>query len=348
MGEENLKPDGKKTPVGLQPSKRNGEVVCGLGRPDRRGKWEQRGRWLLDGRDVGGKLIHKIEAQHRCAWPFSVWFCGMPIASTPRKCDSDRVWLTGNRDVRRYYVHSHSSQRSATDASMTMATGTKSLTNADSCVRSPRPLREARTWRRTARFSPLDFGLEGRRLGRPPSPCGSVITPPVGGAWARQKSFAPQAAARPMRRTSSRTLFHSFSFRAVDQGRFPQLDDRDSFMAAVGSHHRQQSSQAAHTHAPSKSAAVATAAASMGISPMAPSNEAALIDFVGAEPTPDFAAQVAEEYGRLLDLAWGRNIASGCRFGRWKATKTTRSPTSSAAHGPHGGPKARGDSNPLE
>ena len=40
----------------------------------------------------------------------------------------------------------------------------------------------------------------------------------------------------------------------------------------------------------------------MGIYPIAPSDEVALVQLVGDEPTPDFAAQVAEEYGRLLEL----------------------------------------------
>ena len=40
----------------------------------------------------------------------------------------------------------------------------------------------------------------------------------------------------------------------------------------------------------------------MGIYPLGPDDEAAIMQFVGIEPTPDFATQVADECRRLLDL----------------------------------------------
>jgi hypothetical protein len=40
----------------------------------------------------------------------------------------------------------------------------------------------------------------------------------------------------------------------------------------------------------------------LGIYPIGPDDEAALVQVVGEEPTPDFAVQVADEYARLLDL----------------------------------------------
>jgi RNA polymerase sigma factor (sigma-70 family) len=94
--------------------------------------------------------------------------------------------------------------------------------------------------------------------------------------------------------------FHSF-FRAVGQGRFPQLDDRDSlWRLLVVITANKALKQLAHNHRQKRGGG--TIIGSMGISPFGADDEAALVEVVGAEPTPDFAAQVAEEYRRLLDL----------------------------------------------
>ena len=94
--------------------------------------------------------------------------------------------------------------------------------------------------------------------------------------------------------------FHSF-FRAVDQGRFPQLDDRDSlWRLLVVITANKALKQLAYSHRQKRGGG--TVASSMGMYPLGSDDEAALVQFVGSEPTPDFAAQVAEEYRRLLDL----------------------------------------------
>lgn len=93
--------------------------------------------------------------------------------------------------------------------------------------------------------------------------------------------------------------FHSF-FKAVDQGRFPQLDDRDSLWRLLVVITANKSlKQLAHAHRQKRGGGTTTS--SMGIYPLQAGDESALVELVGDEPTPDFAAQVAEECGRLLD-----------------------------------------------
>src|SRR3954452_1604710 len=85
--------------------------------------------------------------------------------------------------------------------------------------------------------------------------------------------------------------FRSF-FRAVGQGRFPQLDDRDSlWRLLVVITANKALKQLTYDHRQKRH--VGTVAAPMGIYPIRPDDEAALAQFVGAEPTPDFAVQVA-------------------------------------------------------
>jgi RNA polymerase sigma factor (sigma-70 family) len=94
--------------------------------------------------------------------------------------------------------------------------------------------------------------------------------------------------------------FHSF-FRALGQGRFPQLDDRDSlWRLLVVITANKALKQLTHAHRLKRGGGTVTG--SMGIYPFGGEDEAALVQVVGTEPTPDFAAQVAEEYRRLLDL----------------------------------------------
>jgi RNA polymerase sigma factor (sigma-70 family) len=127
--------------------------------------------------------------------------------------------------------------------------------------------------------------------------------------WERYYRQLVALARKKLRSTSNRAsdeedvvqnAFHSF-FRAVDQGRFPQLDDRDSlWRLLVVITANKALKQLAYAHRQKRGGG--TAAGSMGMYPLGPSDEAALAEFVGAEPTPDFAAQLTEEYGRLLDL----------------------------------------------
>jgi len=94
--------------------------------------------------------------------------------------------------------------------------------------------------------------------------------------------------------------FHSF-FRAAGQGRFPQLDDRDSLWRLLVVITANKALKQV-TYASRQKRGGGTITGSMGISPIGSDDEAALMQFVGDEPTPDFAAQVAEEYRRLLEL----------------------------------------------
>src|SRR5215831_12166142 len=91
--------------------------------------------------------------------------------------------------------------------------------------------------------------------------------------------------------------FHSF-FRGVSQDRFPQLNDRDNlWRLLVVITARKALDQLAHEH--TKRQGGGTLAGESRIIPGA--EDAAIEQVVGDEPTPAFAAQVAEEYERLLD-----------------------------------------------
>lgn len=94
--------------------------------------------------------------------------------------------------------------------------------------------------------------------------------------------------------------FHSF-FRGMEQGRFPRLGDRNSlWRLLVVITANKTLKQLAHESR--KKRGGGTPGEAMGIYLLDSDDEAALARFVGAEPTPDFAAEVAEEYRRLLEL----------------------------------------------
>jgi len=97
------------------------------------------------------------------------------------------------------------------------------------------------------------------------------------------------------------SAFHSF-FQGVARGRFPQLDDRDNlWRLLVVITARKALDQLAHEY--SKRRGGGTLQGESRISPGEPGwDEAAIEQVVGEEPTPEFAAQVAEEYEQLLDL----------------------------------------------
>jgi RNA polymerase sigma factor (sigma-70 family) len=97
------------------------------------------------------------------------------------------------------------------------------------------------------------------------------------------------------------SAFHSF-FQGVAKGRFPQLDDRDNlWRLLVVITARKALDQLAHEHAKRRGGGALQGESR--ISPgAAASDDAAIEQVVGDEPTPEFAAQVAEEYQRLLDL----------------------------------------------
>src|SRR5947209_14292270 len=92
------------------------------------------------------------------------------------------------------------------------------------------------------------------------------------------------------------SAFHSF-FRGVAQGRFPQLGDRDNlWRLLVVITARKALDQLAAEHAKRRGGGTS------GDDPRIHTDETAIEQIVGDEPTPEFAAQVAEQYHRLLDL----------------------------------------------
>jgi RNA polymerase sigma factor (sigma-70 family) len=97
------------------------------------------------------------------------------------------------------------------------------------------------------------------------------------------------------------SAFHSF-FQGVARGRFPQLNDRDNlWRLLVVITARKALDQLARQH--SKRQGGGTVQGEPRISPgESGRDEAAIEQVVGEEPTPEFAAQVAEQYQRLLDL----------------------------------------------
>ncbi len=110
------------------------------------------------------------------------------------------------------------------------------------------------------------------------------------------------------------SAFHSF-FQGVARGRFPQLHDRDNlWRLLVVITARKALDQLAREH--SKRRGGGTVQGESRISPGQPGwEEAAIEQVVGEEPTPEFAAQVAEQYHRLLDLLGDETL---CRVAVWK------------------------------
>lgn len=110
------------------------------------------------------------------------------------------------------------------------------------------------------------------------------------------------------------SAFHSF-FRGVSRGRFPQLHDRDNlWRLLVVITARKALDQVAREH--SKRRGGGTVQGESRISPGRPGwEEAGIEQVVGEEPTPEFAAQVAEEYQRLLELLGDETLR---RVAVWK------------------------------
>jgi RNA polymerase sigma factor (sigma-70 family) len=94
--------------------------------------------------------------------------------------------------------------------------------------------------------------------------------------------------------------FQSF-FRAVAEQRFPHLDDRDGLwrLLAVITVNKALKQLASERRQKRGGGAVEDP---MGISLIGPDDDAALAQIVGREPTPAFAAQMADECRRLLDV----------------------------------------------
>jgi RNA polymerase sigma factor (sigma-70 family) len=94
--------------------------------------------------------------------------------------------------------------------------------------------------------------------------------------------------------------FHSF-FRGVSRGRFPRLDDRDNlWRLLVVITARKALDQLASEQSQRRGGG--SLQGESRISPIAGRDDAAIEQVVGDEPTPEFAAQVADQYQRLLEL----------------------------------------------
>ncbi len=110
------------------------------------------------------------------------------------------------------------------------------------------------------------------------------------------------------------SAFHSF-FQGVARGRFPQLHDRDNlWRLLVVITARKALDQIAQEH--SKRRGGGTVQGESRISPRGyAQDEVAIEQIVGDEPSPEFVAQIAEEYHRLLDLLGDETL---CRVAIWK------------------------------
>jgi RNA polymerase sigma factor (sigma-70 family) len=96
------------------------------------------------------------------------------------------------------------------------------------------------------------------------------------------------------------SAFHSF-FRGVARGQFPRLNDRDNlWRLLVVITARKALDQLAHDNARRRGGCAIPG--ELRISPGESGwGDSAIEQMVGAEPTPEFAAQVAEQCERLLD-----------------------------------------------
>src|SRR5204862_7691151 len=117
---------------------------------------------------------------------------------------------------------------------------------------------------------------------------------------ARRKLDAGSPRRRADEEDVVQNAFHSF-FRGVAGGRFPQLNDRDNlWRLLVVITARKALDQLAHEHT-KRQGGCAVQGESWISSGGSERDDAALDRIVGDEPTPEFAAQVAEECQRLLD-----------------------------------------------
>jgi len=125
---------------------------------------------------------------------------------------------------------------------------------------------------------------------------------------------------RPARRRAAdeedvvQSAFHSF-FQGVAAGRFPRLDDRDNlWRLLVVITARKALDHLTREHAKRRGGGRVHGESRMDtVGPER--DEAAIEQVIGEEPTPEFAAQVAEEYRRLLDALGDETLR---RVAVWK------------------------------
>ncbi|WP_254508370.1 ECF-type sigma factor [Anatilimnocola floriformis] len=139
--------------------------------------------------------------------------------------------------------------------------------------------------------------------------------------WQRYYRQLITLARQKLRSSSSRAAdeedvvqvaFQSF-FRAIAEGRFPELNDRDGLWrllvvitarkAIKQLHHEQRQKRGGPgTNGAAKNGKEknGTSQGTFGIDTIGTDDEAALATFIDPEPTPDFAVQIVEECRRLL------------------------------------------------
>ena len=117
--------------------------------------------------------------------------------------------------------------------------------------------------------------------------------------------------ARKMLRSASRAaldeedivqnVFHSF-FRAVMRGRFPQLEDRDSLWRLLVVITVNKTLRQLNHERRQKRGGTAAADPRDAKTRDPEAQERELLQVAAPEPAPDFAAQLKEQYGRLLEV----------------------------------------------
>jgi DNA-directed RNA polymerase specialized sigma24 family protein len=101
------------------------------------------------------------------------------------------------------------------------------------------------------------------------------------------------------------SAFDSFC-RGAEKGRFPRLEDRDDlWQLLVMITARKAADLVEHERRQKRGGGLVLDEAMLG-----DPDQAGLAQIVGSEPTPQFAAQVAEEYERLLDRLGSAELRS--------------------------------------
>jgi DNA-directed RNA polymerase specialized sigma24 family protein len=109
------------------------------------------------------------------------------------------------------------------------------------------------------------------------------------------------------------SVFDTFC-RGLENGRFPRLKDRDDlWRVLVMLTARKALRQVQHERRQKRGKGKVVTEADL---PPGPEGEAAALDcIIGREPSPEFAAQVAEECGRLLHMLGDERLR---RIARWR------------------------------
>jgi DNA-directed RNA polymerase specialized sigma24 family protein len=105
------------------------------------------------------------------------------------------------------------------------------------------------------------------------------------------------------------SAFHSFC-RGAEQGRFPRLNNRDDLWRLLLTLTGRKAAHQVRDELRAKRGGGKVSPEADLTPADDPDGEAALARVIGSEPTPEFAAQVAEEYRRLLDKLGDADLRS--------------------------------------